>query len=188
MGYRSHVRAYVRPSPHLSPVNRQKTMNRIVGTFKLVGLDWWETVKNHYYAPEIGWKEGLFRIAMDEVKFYEDYDDVQEFWRIWDTLSQIENAQGYYLRVGEDADDVEEKRFGSESDAQAIKSGNWCSQFMPCYAYTTTHIEDDYADIRGTQNVNILLGLGEINENVNILQHGEIEYRVENKETLDDER
>lgn len=63
-----------------------------------------------------GWRDGKFVMYGRGWKWYPDYEDVRAFHDMFNALSDIEGISGYFLRVGEERDDVEEDHFGDDPD------------------------------------------------------------------------
>ena len=56
-------------------------------------------------------------------KWYDDYEDVQAYERIWNYFSGRDDVFfGAFVRVGEDSEDVEQRYFGSYGDELAWTS------------------------------------------------------------------
>jgi hypothetical protein len=67
----------------------------------------------------IGWGNGRFIMYGDGWKWYPDYEDVKEFHKMFEAMESIEGISGYFLRVGEESGDVDQREFGDD----------------PCYDY-----------------------------------------------------
>jgi hypothetical protein len=68
----------------------------------------------------IGWRAGSFYFNAEDWKWYSDYDVVQAWEELWKSMQNIEGISGYFLRVGEEATDVEQDQFGDEPDFTAF--------------------------------------------------------------------
>ncbi len=73
---------------------------------------WTENIK-HLQFKEDGDKISIL-FAVEDWKWYEDYKDVRFLSGIYDYFDDLEheNVWGYFARVGEDREDVEERNFG----------------------------------------------------------------------------
>ena len=63
--------------------------------------------------------ELAIQFGADQVKWYPDYPDVKCHANLWWKASEREDNQkgmcdGYFVRIGEEPDDVEERQFGEE--------------------------------------------------------------------------
>ena len=61
-----------------------------------------------------GWEDGYFVLYGSDWKWYPDYSDVQAWNELWYSMRQVEGISGYFCRVGEERDDVEEMEFGDD--------------------------------------------------------------------------
>ena len=75
---------------------------------------WSESEKESF-----GWKDGAFIMHASDWKWYSDYPIVQAWEEMWDSMQEIKGISGYFCRVGEETDDVEQEEFGDD----------------PCYDY-----------------------------------------------------
>jgi hypothetical protein len=95
---------------------------------------WSESEKESF-----GWKDGSFIMHASDWKWYSDYPIVQAWEEMWDSMQEIKGISGYFCRVGEETDDVEQEEFGDD----------------PCYDYfqpfTALSFEGD--DYLGTREV-----------------------------------
>lgn len=57
---------------------------------------------------------GYIRFSYDSWKWYISYPDVQWYNAVWDRLAENEQLSGRRIRIGEDADDIEEDCFGDD--------------------------------------------------------------------------
>ena len=85
---------------------------QMVGFIKL--SKFWELWQGE--SNSIGWRDGKFVLYGDGWKWYPDFEDVKAFHEMFNALSDIEGISGYFLRVGEERDDVEEDHFGDDPD------------------------------------------------------------------------
>lgn len=87
----------------------------MVGFIKLSRFyELWTT--NNDDRDAIGWDNGKFVLYGNGWKWYPDYADVRAFHDMFNQLSDIEGISGYFMRVGEERDDVEEDHFGNDPD------------------------------------------------------------------------
>jgi hypothetical protein len=76
----------------------------------------------------IGWKAGEFYFCADQWKWYPDYDIVQAWDNLWEQMQEVEGVSGYFCRVGEEVNDIEQESFGDEPDYDAFQ---W-HQYLDC--------------------------------------------------------
>ena len=62
----------------------------------------------------IGWNYHTLAFHADDVKWYSDYPDVQAIEKVWEIAQKVEGLSGVFMRVGENAGDVEELNFGQD--------------------------------------------------------------------------
>ena len=66
-------------------------------------------------------------------KWYSDYEDVKEHERIWSYFSERENEfSGAFIRVGEDAGDIEHRYFGDHATGLAWTSTQIVTEYDGC--------------------------------------------------------
>ena len=117
----------------------------MIGFIKLTKFyELWNTRED---GKHFGWKDGAFILYGADWKWYPDYEDVKAWNEMWDSMHDIKGISGYFCRVGEETDDVEQEEFGDD----------------PCYDYfqpfTALSFEgDDY------------LGKTETEENLTLLE------------------
>lgn len=118
MGYRSQVACVI-------SVDRQRVDDKLIydkAKFKeMIGFmklsrfwDLWNRTDDDRKC--FGWADGKFVFYGADFKWYPDYEDVRAFHDMFNQLSDIEGISGYFLRVGEERDDVEEDHFGDDPD------------------------------------------------------------------------
>ena len=91
----------------------------MIGFIKLSRFyELWQ-INNHSDADSFGWQNGKFILYGNDWKWYPDYEDVQAWNELWENMQDIEGISGYFVRVGEENDDIEEMQFGDD----------------PCYDY-----------------------------------------------------
>jgi hypothetical protein len=141
MGYRSQVAGCIsvdREERHdeqgksYSYYDKAK-FKEMIGFIKLSRFyELWNTKSD---AESFGWEDGYFILYGSDWKWYEDYEDVKAWDELWESMQQVEGISGYFCRVGEESDDIEEHNFGDD----------------PCYEffYTSSAITFDGNDFLG---------------------------------------
>ena len=86
----------------------------MVGFIKLSQFYQLWQVENTADADSFGWEDGYFVLYGSDWKWYPDYSDVQAWNELWYSMRQVEGISGYFVRVGEERDDVEEMEFGDD--------------------------------------------------------------------------
>jgi hypothetical protein len=88
--------------------------------------DYWGFVAEAKCDPETsacftddGFKQNdklhALQFGADQVKWYPDYDDVKCHKALWAKAEDRDaSCDGYFVRIGEEVDDIEEKSFGDE--------------------------------------------------------------------------
>jgi hypothetical protein len=74
----------------------------------------WELWNQEKDNETFGWKDGCFILYGSDWKWYPDYEDVQAWDELWNSMQEIKGISGYFCRVGEQADDIEEILFGDD--------------------------------------------------------------------------
>lgn len=69
----------------------------------------------------IGWRAGGFYFYAQSWKWYPDYDVVSAWNELWGDMQSLEGISGYFCRVGEEANDIEQEDFGDEPDFEAFQ-------------------------------------------------------------------
>jgi hypothetical protein len=124
MGYRSQVagcisvdKVLIKPESGESYWDYDKAkFKEMIGFIKLTKFyELWTESDNDAF----GWKDGAFIMHANDWKWYPDYPIVQAWEEMWTAMQEIEGISGYFCRVGEDTDDVEQEEFGDD----------------PCYDY-----------------------------------------------------
>ena len=62
----------------------------------------------------IGWRAGEFYFYAQDWKWYPQYEVVQAWDKLWASMQEVEGISGYFVRVGEQADDLEQDQFGDD--------------------------------------------------------------------------
>ena len=127
MGYRSEVAGCIsvdkvrKEIPNRTDVNGdpkyeydydRAKFKEMIGFIKLSRF--WELWNQEKDNETFGWKDGCFILYGDGWKWYPDYEDVQAWDKLWESMQNIEGISGYFCRVGEQADDIEEMEFGDD--------------------------------------------------------------------------
>jgi len=84
----------------------------MIGFIKLSRF--WELWNSKPDSESFGWKDGAFILYGSDWKWYPDYDDVQAWNELWNSMQDIEGISGYFCRVGEETDDIETEEFGDD--------------------------------------------------------------------------
>ena len=58
----------------------------------------------------------VLEFAMEDVKWYDSYSDVRKFMQMLNDLGDIEGFNYEFIRLGEDANDVDEQYGGNDCD------------------------------------------------------------------------
>jgi hypothetical protein len=84
----------------------------MIGFIKLSRFyELWNTT---FDAEAFGWEDGYFILYGSDWKWYEDYEDVKAWGELWHSMRQVEGISGYFCRVGEESNDIEEHNFGDD--------------------------------------------------------------------------
>lgn len=146
MGYRSQVAGCISVD-RISKVDEQgkscsyydkAKFTEMIGFIKL--SEFYEFWSNSTDQDAFGWKDGAFILYGADWKWYPDYEDVQAWNKLWGNMQNIEGISGYFVRVGEERNDVEEMEFGDD----------------PCYDYFQpfTALSFDGNDYLGKRETN----------------------------------
>ena len=120
MGYRSQVAGGFsvntvvkqdEKGSHYHDYDRAK-FKEMVGFIKLSRF--WELWNSKPDADSFGWQNGKFILYGSDWKWYPDYEDVKAWNDLWHSMQEVEGISGYFVRVGESADDIEESQFGDD--------------------------------------------------------------------------
>ena len=127
MGYRSQVAGIISvdkvrkeddKGSHYWDYDRAK-FKEMIGFIKLSRFYQVWAIDNKEDADSFGWKDGAFIMHGDDWKWYPDYEYVKAWDEMWENMQDIEGISGYFCRVGEENDDIEQEEFGDD----------------PCYDY-----------------------------------------------------
>ena len=129
MGYRSQVAGCISVDGWDKNPDQTK-FKEMIGFIKL--SKFWELWNQEKDNENFGWQDGKFILYGSDWKWYPDYSDLKAWYELWDNMQEIEGISGYFCRVGEEANDIEEHEFGSD----------------PCYEhfrpYTGIDFEGEY--------------------------------------------
>jgi hypothetical protein len=108
MGYRSDVTVLIYPDNGEQNAERYDTLKVLMNT----------TFKETYEAWEdsFDWLDNhrVLKFAVESVKWYDSYPDVQNFARMLDDLGEMEGLNYEFMRVGEEYDDLEQAQRGND--------------------------------------------------------------------------
>ena len=114
MGYRSDVGAVIRVDKDCPDPDRVFT--EFIGKVKLIG----DVFFNGWNPDDYGWGDRRFVFFVSDVKWYEGYEEVQAFEAIWNLASETEGLSGYFVRIGEEYEDIEVNSFGIEPPGDEV--------------------------------------------------------------------
>jgi hypothetical protein len=117
MGYRSQVMVLIYPDvdnqEDAQPLYDQ--LKLLMGsTFKHIDDDWGACTKWHDTAHAV-------QFHFDDVKWYDIYPEVQRFENMLDQFNGNDDEEGIdgycveFVRIGEDAEDIDERHYGSNN-------------------------------------------------------------------------
>jgi len=145
MGYRSQVAGIISVDKHRVEDEKgslcwdydRAKFTEMIGFIKLTKF--YEVWNTRADGKHFGWKDGVFILYGNDWKWYPDYEDVRAWNDLWHSMQEVEGISGYFVRVGEEMNDVETDEFGDD----------------PCYDYfqpfTALSFEgDDYLGVRNT--------------------------------------
>lgn len=108
MGYRSDVTVLIYPDNGEQNEARYDTLKLLMNT----------TFKGVYeeFESNFEWLDNhrVLKFAIESIKWYDSYPDVQKFARMLDDLGEMEGLNYEFMRVGEESDDVEELQRGED--------------------------------------------------------------------------
>jgi hypothetical protein len=107
MGYRSDVAMLITTDDR-----SQRKIEELMIHLKLsqISLKSWIDADDN----KIGWNYHTLAFHADDVKWYFDYPEVQAIEKVWEIAQKVEGLSGVFMRVGENAGDVEELNFGQD--------------------------------------------------------------------------
>ena len=108
MGYRSDVTVLIYPDNGEQNEARYDMLKLVMNT----------TFKSAYEAwdDHFEWLDShrVLKFAIESIKWYDSYPDVQNFARMLDDLGEMEGLNYEFMRVGEDYDDIEQQHRGND--------------------------------------------------------------------------
>ena len=113
MGYRSQVAGCFSVDSFSSDNEQDRAkFKAMIGFIKLSRFwELWNTKENE---DHFGWQDGAFVLYGADWKWYESFPDVQAWDQLWESMQKVEGISGYFCRVGEETDDIEEHNFGDD--------------------------------------------------------------------------
>jgi hypothetical protein len=125
MGYRSQVGAVLSVDGWTSETDIEEGKLAIEKYREMIGLiklsKFYELMQQSEQDRKcIGWRQGEFFFHADQWKWYPDYDIVQAWEELWVQMQEVERVSGYFVRVGEEVNDIAEENFGDEPDFEAF--------------------------------------------------------------------
>lgn len=128
MGYRSDVGAVISVDLWTSEPETDDIRDDLLNKYKkMVGLiklsKFYELMQQAETDRNcVGWRAGEFYFHAENWKWYPDYDVVEAWNELWDSMQEMEGISGYFLRVGEESTDIVNDEFGDEPDYEAFYS------------------------------------------------------------------
>jgi hypothetical protein len=118
MGYRSNVAMVISVDKNYddSGVDQDwSLMEMFIAQLKLaqVNLKFW-TEDYDTKFPALGWDNSLFVFRAENVKWYEDYPEVEAIEEVWQIAKRIEGLSGAFIRIGEEPSDIVDRHFGDD--------------------------------------------------------------------------
>ena len=109
MGYRSSVAMLITTDDR-----NERKIEELMIHLKLSQISLKSWIERVGIEDKIGWNYHTFAFRADDVKWYPDYPEVQAIERVWEIAQKVEGLSGVFMRVGENAGDVEELNFGQD--------------------------------------------------------------------------
>ena len=109
MGYRSSVAMLITTDDR-----SQRKIEELMIHLKLSQISLKSWIERVGIEDKIGWNYHTFAFRADDVKWYSDYPEVQAIEKVWEIAQKVEGLSGVFMRVGENAGDVEELNFGQD--------------------------------------------------------------------------
>ena len=127
MGYRSQV-AFVLSVDDYDKARPEdvERFKALVGFFKLsefyaIGTNEDYALHKSEHGQGIGWKDGCVMFHAEDWKWYEGYDIVEAFNKLWEQMQGLEGISGYFCRVGEEQGDIQEEEFGEDPNYEFFR-------------------------------------------------------------------
>ena len=111
MGYRSDVALVITRDKNKGE-GRGVSIPEFLALAKLKDLDPPEAWKD--YRAQIKWDDNAFLFAIDNVKWYEDYPEVQCIEELKSFTFSVEGLSYAWIRIGEELEDIEERFEGED--------------------------------------------------------------------------
>jgi hypothetical protein len=126
MGYRSQVGAVISVDAWTSEPETDDDRDRMLLKYKeMIGFiklsKFYEVLQKEDDRDSIGWRGGEFFFYVQDWKWYPDYEIVKAWDELWSLMQDIEGISGYFCRVGEESNDIEQENFGEEPDYEAFQ-------------------------------------------------------------------
>lgn len=119
MGYRSVVGICIKrdsnEAPTIPVLLTVSKMSKVLPTYEYFEQTWND--------EDYGWDDDKFLFYVEDVKWYESYPDVQAMEALFTFTSEMNEDEegttrdwysGFFVRIGEETADIEEKSFGSD--------------------------------------------------------------------------
>ena len=107
MGYRSDLAGCFSVDK-----NDKEKFKQMIGFIKL--SKFYELFVQQEETDAFGWADGKFVMYGRGWKWYQEYEDVKAWNELWEQMEKMEGISGYFVRVGESTDDIEELSFGDD--------------------------------------------------------------------------
>jgi hypothetical protein len=127
MGYRSQIGAVLSVDAWGYEPETQEERNIAINKYKeMIGFiklsKFYELMQESETERNcIGWRAGEFYFHAQDWKWYPNYDVVIAWNELWNQMQSIEGISGYFCRVGEESNDIEQEEFGDEPDYEAFQ-------------------------------------------------------------------
>lgn len=122
MGYRSVIGAVLSVDAYNYPNTKEEGITKYKEMIGLIKLSRFYELMNETEMDRecIGWKAGEFYFHVEDWKWYPDYEVVKAWDDLWEQMQDVEGVSGYFCRVGEEVNDIDEVEFGNEPDYDAF--------------------------------------------------------------------
>lgn len=113
MGYRSNLMVLIYPD-----VEKMEDFQSCYDQLKVLMATTFKHVSDYWQDPYMTWcdKDHVLKFDIPDVKWYPSYPDVQMFEAMLEAFDgDIEGYCTEFVRTGEEADDIEERRSGANS-------------------------------------------------------------------------
>ena len=106
MGYRSDVTIVIYPDPGEQKSERYDTLKVLMNTTFKSAYEKWEEHFEWLDHPRV------LQFQIEGIKWYPSYSDVQAITTMLDAIGEMEGYNYEFMRIGEDAEDIESNRRG----------------------------------------------------------------------------